>query len=244
MGQRRGKRTARLSPSLPIWQRDKALLRRIEKFGIEVRPVSWFYGSRDAWRRIRNLLTVPPDQWGSLRRCDLPTHMPQYDMSCTGCCDRGCCCDIPATLYVDIELPAESTCLSCFGTDGPLVDFPITCADPSTLDCDGEPPIQWLFQGFGNGPTPCSTGNEDSLDIMCGICSITVECTDGGEGGSTELDTSLATVECTDDLFTALDVESCEPFLATATVELTDIAVNCICFSDNGGETWNVTVHE
>ena len=244
---RRRRREALAKLDLPRWPRDRDFILRVENL-MPVKRVGTKYGDPVHWGRQMNAVRAmlsDPFGLGERLRPWLPAYMPQYDMSCTGCCAT-CCCDftLPVTLRIDIAIPSGSGCESCGDyPPGPVDEFVLTStSDP--IVCDQEPgeDEHWFYQGFGS---PCDPGTSVEGCIMCGLRSLSLECGAGfveliedNVGSDGDPGCGGAGV--------ALDVESCEPFHATAswTVEASD--VECICNGDAplGDETWEVDVHE
>ena len=232
---------------LPQWPRDRKFLLQVERM-MPIRFARMKYGDPVRWRRqlqtVKNLLTLPPDQWdiGGLR--GLPAFMPayQYDMTCTGCCD-GCCCDIPTTLCVEITVPIGSPCESCSA----VATDPLVVTAQGSVDCP-LPSGSWLYVGEDSG----GCGSPVFDFFFCGICQLELECTDSGETVSlTEQNTEAAAgcVSCGGSA-TDLVVDSCHPFAASGTWHQTLSDLSCICAGCDSleepaaGEDWTVAVNE
>jgi hypothetical protein len=199
-----------------------------------IRFVRSRYGDPVRWRRqlrtIRNLLTVPPDQWGGLVRWDLPAYMAvEYDMNCTGCCS-GCCCDIPTTLCMSFAVEGGGPCTACgeptIFPPGPVTDYPISTTDVVTCP-DGL--AGWDYNVATAPPY-----------IICAINSVDIEC---GSNGLTNFIAGDAN-DCGG--FTSLlNVTDCDPFFGEFDRAMSTANIECFCNGD-GSETdnWHVEVYE
>lgn len=216
--------------ALPQWPRDAAFIRQIERI-MPVRRVGFRYGDPVKWGRqlqmIKNLLTVPPDQWGGLVRWDLPAYMPMYDMTCTGCCGLACCCadPPPSTLYLTITA-AGGSCETCNGGPALMTNQPID----ATQLCPFYPPIgSFFYQVFGNFFCAC-----ENVDMECSASADSVNILlippSGGESGDVTFD---------------IDITSCNPFEASGSRVVPGSQLIDLCFDDGTtGDTITISVDE
>ena len=220
---------------IPQAHRQREFIRRVERF-MPTRRVDWWYGSGLAWWKLRNLLMLPPDMWGSVPRWNLPLCMPVYDMSCSPCCS-GCCCDLPGTLTVTLTPPGGSHCTACaaFATA-------LDLTAQSTVSCP-LPTDTWTYLGADSGG--CFSPVFDFF--FCNICELELECVDGSVSlTASNLEAAAGCVTC-GGVLTQLEVADCDPFTATGEFPLSASDVSCICAgcdSLEDAEVWEVAVNE
>lgn len=219
-------RIARLD--LPRWPRDREFLLRVERI-MPLRFMRMRYGDPVKWKRqlqtIRNLVTLPPDQWGGLMRCDLPAYMPVFDMSCTGCCDRLCCCEDPPPTTLSLTLTASGgSCSTCNGGNALATGVTLTATD---ICADYPPSASFVYQAFG--------------DFFCACTSYDFECNAGLGGHPVE----LIPASVLDGPRIGGEITSCDPFVAEGEATIDGADLTDICGDDGTtGETFTYTITE
>lgn len=217
--------------NLPRWPRDREFILQVEKI-MPIRFVRSKYGDQKRWQRqfqaIKNLVTLPPDQWGGLARWDLPAYMPSYDMTCTGCCGvTECCCNDPppSTLFITITASGGS-CSDCNGGNSLVTNQAL----PATSICTEFPP---------NGSF---TYQEHVEFFFCACDSLTFECS-GGANDIVELTMTDTAGGDSPNVFG--NIHSCNPFSASGGGTVGGADLTTIC-SDPGttGETFTFSVSE
>jgi hypothetical protein len=213
---------------LPAWPRDRDFILAVEKV-MPIRRTLWRYGDPVRWRRtmqtIKALVTLPPDQWGGLVRWDLPTHMPVYDMSCTGCCDLLCCCENPPPTTLTLTLTGGGgSCTTCNGGTALATSVTLT----ATEICAEYPAnAGFVYQAFG--------------DFFCGCLSYDFTCGAGLGGHPVE----LIPFSDLDGPRIGGDVTSCDPFVAEGTEFVDGADLTDICGDDGTiGETFTFVITE
>ena len=219
---------------LPQWPRDRKFLLQVERL-MPIRFTRMKYGDPVRWKRqlqtVKNLLTLPPDQWdiGGLR--GLPAYMPavQFDMTCTGCCGvRNCCCDDPppATLFVTLTAGGGS-CSTCNGGNSLAVLQSVA----STEICPNPSIGSFLYEQNGA--------------FFCACEFFGFECTSssGGAGGDVA---ELSALSSSDGAVLEGEITSCNPFEASGTlIPIAGIDLMLMCGDDGTiGETFSFVVTE